>query len=99
MGPQTSSSYFFLGIDGGYSVSSDTTYFRPDYANVKNYDRAWSVPMNQAFQGSIGASGMIGGFIGYQLNDNVGFNLNYDYRGGRTIGKPLQSILHLIIMT
>ena len=28
MGPKTSSSYFFLGIDGGYSVSSDTTYFQ-----------------------------------------------------------------------
>lgn len=71
---------FYIGIDGGYSVSSSSTNLRPDMTNAQNYQLFFITPLNTDFHGDIGSAGMLGGFIGYHVTDTLGVSLNYDYR-------------------
>jgi opacity protein-like surface antigen len=72
-------SHFFLGINTGDSLSLQSTDLRPDYVN--RGASFFIIPNNTTFQRDIGSSAIIGGFVGYQVDSNVGFSLNYDYRG------------------
>lgn len=73
---------FFIGVDGGYSLSLNSTNFSPyNSSNIGAYESIISIPGNTTFQHDIGNSGMIGGFLGYRVNENLSFNINYDYRG------------------
>lgn len=74
-------SKFYIGVDGGYSVSSLLTNLRPDTTNSQNYQFFFVTPLNTDYQGGIGSAGMIGGFIGYNLTEQLSVNFNYDYRG------------------
>ncbi len=72
----------FIGVDGGYSLSLNSTNFSPyTNSNIGAYESVISIPGNTTFQHDIGNSGMIGGFLGYRVNENLSFNVNYDYRG------------------
>lgn len=85
MGPIQESDWMknlYIGVDGGYSSSLNSTNFSPyTNTNIGNYDNVMSVPGNTTFQHDIGNSGMVGGFLGYKVNENLSFNVNYDYRG------------------
>ena len=73
---QFSWSDVYLGVDGGYSMSLNSTNFSPIHDGTTSF----LVPENTTFQRDIGNSGMIGALVGYNINDYVGLNLNYDYR-------------------
>lgn len=73
----------YIGIDGGYSMSLNSTNFTPyNGGAVPSSGAIISVPGNTTFQRDVGDAGMIGAFIGYRVDDNLSFNLNYDYRSG-----------------
>lgn len=84
----------YLGIDGGYSMSLNGTNFTPySINNIPTSGQTISVPGNTTFQRDIGDSGMVGGFLGYQVNDSLSFNINYDYRGWFSWQVPTTGVL------
>lgn len=84
----------YFGVDGGYSMSFSSTDFSPyNQANTATAGQVMSVPGNTTFQREIGDSGMIGAFLGYHVNDNLSFNLNYDYRGSFSWQVPTNAVL------
>ena len=66
----------YLGIDAGYSMSVNSTNFSPIHDGATSF----LAPENTTFQRDIDNSGMVGALIGYNINEYVGLNLNYDYR-------------------
>ena len=66
----------YLGIDGGYSMSLNSTNFTPIHNGLTSLP-----PLdNSTFQQEIGNSSMIGLFLGYHVNDSMRLEINYDYR-------------------
>ena len=84
----------YAGVDGGYSMSLNSTNFTPyNGASVATSGLIISTPGNTTFQREVGNAGMIGAFIGYRVDDNLSFNLNYDYRGGFGWQVPTNAVL------
>ena len=81
MGPEPKWNHLYFGIDGGYSMSLNSANFNP-YNGSQVNGNVISVPTNTTFQRDIGNAGMLGGYIGYNVNENLSFNINYDYRSG-----------------
>lgn len=73
---------FNLGIEGGYSISTQTD-FSPDASQVvTGTTGVLLTPTNTEWYRDFGDSGLVGVFAGYQYNQNFGLQLGYRYRGG-----------------
>ena len=69
---------FYAEIKTGPSVSSDNTKFEPDTGSGHN--AMWIVPDNGFNDASMGTEPLYGAVLGYQLNPNIGFDVDYIYR-------------------
>ncbi|TAL65993.1 MAG: porin family protein [Legionella sp.] len=73
--------HFNLGIEGGFSITGEANFY-PELAasGVANPIITLPVPSNSDWNRNFGYSGVVGAFVGYQYNSNLGFQLGYRYR-------------------
>jgi len=65
---------WYAGVEAGYSISANNLNFHPG-SNWLVPDGSWPTYSN------MGNSSLFGGFVGYNVNSSISFDLTYDYRG------------------
>ncbi|WP_058535389.1 outer membrane protein [Legionella saoudiensis] len=78
MGSDTVKHSFYLGVEGGGSVSTEAHLEPVVVINVTSFH---PLP-NATFNRDIGTAGFVGAFVGYDWNQNVSLQFGYAYRSG-----------------
>lgn len=80
MGELITSNRFYLGIEGGNSISTNT-HFQPTITYPSSQVFIFTNPENTDWTRDISAAGLGGVFVGYKWNQNVAVQFDYSYRG------------------
>lgn len=74
----TKSPGFYLGVEGGASISAQTQFGQDFYKSGQRF----VAPVNSDFSRDIGSAGFGGLFLGYNYNPNLAVQFTWDYRRG-----------------